>query len=307
MVALRAALALLAAGAIAGPVSRPEVRVGARGGPGPVILAPLDRPEVGSLPALELASPASSNLADAVSVPLGAVSLPEALAPALAAQERASATAVPAADPAQAAMPSAVRQGIVSPSDARESGERAPAASARGTLEYIGGKAGGAAPSAARIERVFDARAERAQDLAPVPASDVVLARARERGVPLSRLGAAIQGAADYSQARAALDGLGLLQERELPLTGPEETTAFSYLLHALWKRAAPHTPAQFEASEGWSVPTWTVRKDGVTYYVHAVAHRGAHAVDLMAAGLGRVRDLIARLRAEGSALYSEQ
>lgn len=134
--------------------------------------------------------------------------------------------------------------------------------------------------------------------LAPIPGGEVLLARAAARGVSPATLASAFRGARTELEAMAGLDRLGLLEPGErASATDPFDR---HFALLRVWHDAsASEGPG---VSRAFPVPALTATRDGVTYFVHAVAHGR-----LRPAGRGRVLALARRLEAEGRPLYSEQ
>lgn len=76
----------------------------------------------------------------------------------------------------------------------------------------------------------------------------------------------------------------------------------FRFLLTRVWRKTSSSIPAPFPVDKTFSVPALTVVRDGVTYYVHGVAHG-----QLGAPRRGAVLSAIRAIAASGEALYSEQ
>lgn len=132
-----------------------------------------------------------------------------------------------------------------------------------------------------------------------LPKAREALARAPSLG--MAELGAAIASSRDLDEAASRLAALGLLTRAEAA-AAREDEDGLRILLGRLWRASAPAVPAPFPVDRSAEVPALRVEKDGVTYFVHGVAHGQLGAPDARA-----VRALARRAAAEGGFLYSEQ
>ncbi len=134
-----------------------------------------------------------------------------------------------------------------------------------------------------------------------LPASREVLSRAASRRVSDSTLGRAIAESKSPSDAAARLSALGVLGSKEAVLAAADEDE-FRFLLTRLWRKTASSVPSAFAIDKNFGVPALKVERNGVTYFVHAVAH-GQYG----APRRGAVLSLVRRVQAAGRPLYSEQ
>ncbi len=134
-----------------------------------------------------------------------------------------------------------------------------------------------------------------------LPVSREVLERAAARGLDDAVLARAISASQSPPEAAARLSALGLLGPRETALAVSKEDD-FSFLLTRLWRKTAPSIPAPFPVDATFGVPALKVERNGVTYFVHGVAHG-----QLSPPRRWAVLSLVRRIAAAGHALYSEQ
>lgn len=133
------------------------------------------------------------------------------------------------------------------------------------------------------------------------PTSREVLDRASSRGVSEAVLARALSDSRSAPDAAARLSSLGVLGSKESSLAAKNETE-FRFLLTRLWRKTSSSVPSPFPVDKSFSVPALTVARDGVTYFVHGVAH-GRYGAPRRGAVLSTIR----RALAAGHALYSEQ
>lgn len=130
-----------------------------------------------------------------------------------------------------------------------------------------------------------------------LPTSNEVLSR----GAPPAVLAQALSDSLSPSDAAARLSALGVLGSKESSLAADNESE-FRFLLTRLWRKTSPSIPSAFEVDKTFRVPALKVSRDGVTFFVHGVAH-GQYGPPRRSAVLSLVR----RVQAAGRALYSEQ
>ncbi len=135
-----------------------------------------------------------------------------------------------------------------------------------------------------------------------LPTSDELLSRARSLGLHDSVLARTLSDSKSPADAASRLSALGLLGRKESALASGAEEAVFRFLLTRVWRKTAPSIPATASVDKSFSVPALTVERNGITYFVHAVAH-GQFGPPRRSAVLALVRELAA----EGRALYSEQ
>lgn len=149
-----------------------------------------------------------------------------------------------------------------------------------------------AAASSENLDALFDGS---------FPTSKEVLSRAASRAVPDAVLARALSDSKSPADAAARLSALGVLAPREAAFAAPRESE-FRFLLTRLWRKTYSSVPAPFAVDKTFRVPALTVVRDGVTFYVHAVAHG-----QLGAPRRGAVLSTVRRAAAAGHAVYSEQ
>ncbi|MEQ1920725.1 MAG: hypothetical protein ABL955_16160, partial [Elusimicrobiota bacterium] len=188
----------------------------------------------------------------------------------------------------------------VSPAASKASDIRAEAAKA--LLDWKSSRAADPAKSAApaasadnpsvALDALFDGS---------FPTSREVLSRAESRGVSGAALGLALSESKSPSDAAARLSMLGVLGSKESVLASSNESE-FRFLLTRLWRKTSSTIPSSFAVDKSFRIPALKVERDGVTYFVHAVAHG-----QFGAPRRGAVLSLVRRVQAAGHALYSEQ
>ncbi len=134
-----------------------------------------------------------------------------------------------------------------------------------------------------------------------LPSSREVLSRASSRGLTPASLALALSDSKSASDASAHLSALGVLGSKEAALASTDEPV-FRFLLTRIWHKTAHTLPADFPIDSTFGIPALKVERDGVTYFVHGVAH-GQHSPPHR----GAVLSLVRRVQAAGHALYSEQ
>jgi hypothetical protein len=134
-----------------------------------------------------------------------------------------------------------------------------------------------------------------------LPTSNSVLSRASSLGLHDAALALAISESASPSDAAARLSALGVLASKESVLSASRDDE-FRFLLTRIWRKTSPSIPSPFAVDAGFGVPALKVVKDGVTYFVHAVAHGR-----LGPPRRGAVLSMVRGLEKSGAALYSEQ
>ena len=133
------------------------------------------------------------------------------------------------------------------------------------------------------------------------PTSREVLSRAESRGLTPASLALALSDSKSPSDASSRLSALGVLGSKEAALSVSRDDE-FRFLLTRIWRKTAHTLPADFNVDSTFRVPALKVERDGVTYFVHAVAHG-----QFGAPRRGAVLSLVRRVQAAGHALYSEQ
>jgi hypothetical protein len=134
-----------------------------------------------------------------------------------------------------------------------------------------------------------------------LPHSRDILARASSLGLHDAALALALSDSKSPADAAARLSSLGVLGSKEASLSGTREDE-FRFMLTRVWRQTAASIPSPFAVDAGFGIPALKVHRDGVTYYVHAVAH-GQYGAPRRSAVLTLVR----KIAASGQALYSEQ
>ncbi len=134
-----------------------------------------------------------------------------------------------------------------------------------------------------------------------MPNSKVVLGRAESLGLSEGALGLALSESKNAVDAATRLSALGVLGSKEASLASSQEDE-FRFLLTRIWRAAAPEIPAPYAIDTSFGVPALKVERDGVTYFVHGVAH-GQNAPPRR----GDILALTRKIVSAGHALYSEQ
>lgn len=150
-----------------------------------------------------------------------------------------------------------------------------------------------ALPDITRLDALFDGS---------LPTSNEILTRAKSLGLHDSVLAQAISDSRTQEEAAKRLSSLGVLGRKESALAAGADEAVFRFLLTRVWRKTAPSVPATAAVNKSFSVPALKVERNGITYFVHAVAH-GQGGAPRRAAVLALVRELAA----EGRSLYSEQ
>lgn len=130
-----------------------------------------------------------------------------------------------------------------------------------------------------------------------LPTSNEILSH----GVPPAVLAQALSDSRSPSDAASRLSALGVLGSKESSLAARNEPE-FRFLLTRLWRKTSSSVAPAYEVDKTFRVPALKVERDGVTFFVHGVAH-GQYGPPRRAA----VLSLIRRVQAAGHALYSEQ
>jgi len=143
-----------------------------------------------------------------------------------------------------------------------------------------------------RLDALFDGS---------LPTSNEVLDRARILGLNDSVLAQTLSDSRSQEDAAARLSALGVLGRKEAALAGPEEAV-FRFLLTRVWRKTAPSIPAAAAVDKSFAIPALKVERDGITYYVHAVAHGQAGAPRR-----GALLSMVRSLHAASREVYSEQ
>lgn len=134
-----------------------------------------------------------------------------------------------------------------------------------------------------------------------LPTSGEVLSRAESMGLGHADVALAISKSASAPDAAARLSALGVLGSKEAVLSASVEDD-FRFLLTRLWRKTAAGVASAFPVDRSWAIAALKARRDGVTYFVHAVAHG-----QLGAPRRFSVLSLVRQVEASGQALYSEQ
>ncbi|MDP3542686.1 MAG: hypothetical protein Q8T11_09505 [Elusimicrobiota bacterium] len=121
------------------------------------------------------------------------------------------------------------------------------------------------------------------------------------RGVAPAVLGQALSDSQSPSDAASRLSALGVLGSKESALAVSREDE-FRFLLTRLWRKTSSAVAPAFAVDKTFRVPALKVERDGVTYFVHGVAH-GKYGPPRRGAVLSTIRSAVAA----GHALYSEQ
>ena len=145
---------------------------------------------------------------------------------------------------------------------------------------------------AVKLDELFDGS---------LPTSGEVLSRAESLGLGRADVALAISKSASAPDAAARLSALGVLGAKEAVLSESVEDD-FRFLLTRLWRKTAAGVASSFPVDRSLAIAALKVRRDGVTYYVHAVAHG-----QLGAPRRSSVLFLVRQVEASGHALYSEQ
>lgn len=130
-----------------------------------------------------------------------------------------------------------------------------------------------------------------------LPTSSEVLSRA---AAPAA-IAQALSRSLSPSDAASRLSALGVLGSKESSLAARNEPE-FRFLLTRLWRKTSPAIPAPFAVDRTFRVPALKVEREGVTFFVHGVAH-GKYGPPRRGAVLATIR----RAVAAGHAVYSEQ
>jgi len=232
---------------------------------------------VNSLPALPAATPGlngtlSPSVAPVLSnLELAAISQPISL----------TALAIPAAS-----------KGDAGKAFLRETAKSISVWKAARTVENTQRESTAAETSSLRLDELFDGS---------LPTSDEVLTRASSLGLDRSVLAQALSDSHSQSDAAARLASLGVLGSKEVSLSSPAEAE-FRFLLTRLWKKTSDTIAPVASVDSSFSIPALTVERNGITFYIHAVAHGQGGAPRRSS-----VISLIRGLEREGRAVYSEQ
>lgn len=135
-----------------------------------------------------------------------------------------------------------------------------------------------------------------------LPTSNEVLTRAKSLGLSDTVLAQTLADSQSPTDAAARLSHLGILGPKESALATGAEEAVFRFLLTRVWRKTAPSIPASAAVDKSFPVPALKVERNGITYFVHAVAHG-----QLGAPRRASVLALVRKLAAEGRSLYSEQ